>query len=116
MRHSPRLSLSILAASALIGSGNVSDRVLNEPALRGDPQLPLHREAMLNQDEDPPAWVARLNYIQGSVSFRPGEWTTGLRPPSIIPYERATTSGWMTKAGPNCTWVPPLCGWVHALP
>ncbi len=73
MRNSSRFFLSVLTASTLIGSGHLRARLQDDPARREAPRQLIQREAMSIQDEDPPAWVARLNYIQGNVSFRPGE-------------------------------------------
>ncbi len=73
MSRLSRLSFSILAASSLFGSGCAIERVQDEPMPRNDRPRYAQREPMASQDEDPPTWVARLNYIQGPVSFRPGE-------------------------------------------
>src|SRR5438445_2710974 len=40
--------------------------------------VPLMAQEAMPQDADPPSRVARLNYLSGEVSFRPGsveEWT-----------------------------------------
>ena len=78
MRSPHCLSFSTLMAVTVLGSASMAERVSAGPAPAQGSDRPYQREARQYGDEDPPTWVARLNYIQGSVSFRPGEmedWT-----------------------------------------
>src|SRR4051794_36262615 len=55
-------------------AGEMLRKLVFLPALLAVAVVPLLAQA----DEDPPSRVARLNYLSGSVSFRPGsveEWT-----------------------------------------
>ena len=62
-----------------------------------DPNQPL---------QDPPSRVARLNLIQGQVSFQPAtvqDWTAAT---SITPPPPATISTPMRTRARSCTWAP----------
>src|SRR5438309_1810393 len=61
------------AASMEVEEGEMFPKLLSLPALFTLAVVPL-----LAQADDPPSRVARINYLSGSVSFRPGsleEWT-----------------------------------------
>ncbi len=111
-----RLPLSTLLVLSALGATYASGRVAEGPARQDQPQRFQSDEAWSNQDEDPPSWVARLNFTQGPVSFKPGELEDWSEATLNYPL-RGGDHLWVDEGGSrNCTWGPTPSAWVRTPP